>query len=378
MSFLFQKNTSKPSLSESIFAKQLIQNNSSYLYDPQTNENVQNKSIENNPGFSFQNIPIQPKLKVSQPDDPYEREADRVADQIIMMSSPNVASSSVSQIHRKCSSCSMKEDEELKIHRKTQSSSVFEVSDETTNKINTSQGRPLDSSTKSFMEPRFGYDFSKVRIHNDSKANELADSVNARAFTTGNHIFIGKNESAFDKKLMGHELTHVIQQRNTQQISNSNKFLQRSEENEECTVCSGIPNTDCSAYSANAWWLPLAYVNNATCACSRTPNASKYNCIRKSLQDRLRATPTAIKIFAASQKLLLEVSNPILYNVFVQAVLTPLIYFDHVNAYNDACCCGSPAPYPAWIGVTTVPLPCAAVELAIKWTGTCGCIPGRW
>ena len=83
MSFLFQKNISKHS--ESKFAKPLIQNPPSYLYDHKTDENVQNKSIETNSGFSFQNIPIQPKLKVSQPDDPYEKEADRMASQIMRM-----------------------------------------------------------------------------------------------------------------------------------------------------------------------------------------------------------------------------------------------------------------------------------------------------
>ena len=66
------------------------------------------------------------------------------------------------------------------------------------------------------MESRFRYDFSKVRIYDDSKANELSRSVNARAFTTGNNIFMDKNESALDKRLIAHELTHVIQQSNIQ------------------------------------------------------------------------------------------------------------------------------------------------------------------
>jgi len=176
------------------------------------NDNVADANYENqntNTSFNFFTIlitnQIHPKLKVSHPDDPYEIEADRVADQIMRMSNPD------SQIHRKCSSCNMKADEELKIHRKSQSSSELEASNETANKINTSQGRPLDEPTKSFMEPRFGYDFSSVRIHDDSKANELADSVNARAFTVSNDIFLGKNESVSNRKLMAHELTHIVQ-----------------------------------------------------------------------------------------------------------------------------------------------------------------------
>ena len=169
MSFLFQKNISKPPSSESVFAKPLIQNPSSYLYDHQTDENVQNKSIENNSGFSFQNIPIQPKLKVSQPADLYEKEADRISDQIVQMpndSNKGNISRQVDEeeeflqlklsddvISRKCTSCEMKdaEDEDLKISRKSSGTGNLQVSDNFSNQIHTSMGKPLDESTKSFM-----------------------------------------------------------------------------------------------------------------------------------------------------------------------------------------------------------------------------------
>ena len=65
------------------------------------------------------------------------------------------------------------------------------------------------------MEPRFNHDFSDVKVHNDANANRLSNSVNARAFTVGNDIFLGKNESSSDNGLMAHELTHVIQQNNS-------------------------------------------------------------------------------------------------------------------------------------------------------------------
>ena len=163
---------------------------------------------------------IQPKLKISQPDDPYEREADRVADQIMRMSIPQEK-----KIQRKnCSSCQMKDDkkkeDELKISRKPSSNnSNLTASSEISNQImNTSGGRPLDSSTQSFMESRFNHDFSNVRIHDNSKSNELSRSINARAFTVGNNIFLGKNESILNKRLMAHELTHVMQQRSSEII----------------------------------------------------------------------------------------------------------------------------------------------------------------
>src|SRR5688572_21640736 len=114
-----------------------------------------------------------------------------------------------------------------------------------------------------------------------------------------------------------------------------------------CTPGPGKTNSDCSAYFANAWWLPWAYVNNATCACTSTPNVPTANCVRKVLQDRLAATPTGVKVLAASQKFLESPLTYPAYQSFVQAFLTPRIYRDHVVAYRSCCCPSGPAPYPS-------------------------------
>jgi hypothetical protein len=77
-------------------------------------------------------------------------------------------------------------------------------------------GARLDPKTRAFMEPRFGQDFSQVRVHSDRAAAEAAGVLNARAFTVGDHIFFGAGQSATGgagQRLMAHELTHVIQQR---------------------------------------------------------------------------------------------------------------------------------------------------------------------
>ncbi len=148
-----------------------------------------------------------------------------------------------------------------------------------------------------------------------------------------------------------------------------------------CRPASGIANSDCSAYASNAWWLPLAYVNNATCACATTPNSTTGNCVRKFLQDRLAATPTWLKTLAAAQKLMDLPGSPLysLYQAFVQTTLTPRIYQDHRDAYAACCCSSGPAAYPAWIGVTTVPIqPCSLVGLTIRYFGSCHGTPGRW
>jgi uncharacterized protein DUF4157 len=298
-----------------------------------------------------------------------------------------------------------------------------------------SPGQPLDQAVRTFMEPRFGHDFGQVLVHTGTQAAEAARSVNALAFTVGSHIAFGAGrfspESAAGRQLLAHELVHVAQRRSSGETSGDLELggvedvaereaadlasrvcsvdmaqrpsmtqdgstLRRAPEpNQEtapavgtaeqepptpsCTPAAGLPNTSCSAYWANAWWLPLAYANNATCACQETPNTPTAKCVRKKLQDRLAATPGGIKAAAAALKGL-EVS-PVTYSsyqVAVQALLTPRIYDDHVDAYRSCCCPSGPASYPAWIGVTAAPLPCSVVGYAIRRFGSCHGTPGRW
>lgn len=79
-----------------------------------------------------------------------------------------------------------------------------------------SPGQPLDSETRSLMEPRFGYDFSGVRVHSDGAAAESARAVSANAYTAGNHVAFAPGryapESTSGRQLIAHELTHVVQQ----------------------------------------------------------------------------------------------------------------------------------------------------------------------
>ena len=79
-----------------------------------------------------------------------------------------------------------------------------------------SPGQPLDRETLAFFEPRFGHDFSRVRVHADERAGNSARDVNARAYTVGRNIAFGFGEytpdSSEGKRLPAHELTHVVQQ----------------------------------------------------------------------------------------------------------------------------------------------------------------------
>jgi hypothetical protein len=294
-----------------------------------------------------------------------------------------------------------------------------------------SPGQPLDAETRAFVEPGFGYDFSDVRLHTDNRAAESARAVNAVAYTVGadivfqSHRYSPKTEEG--QKLLAHELAHVMQQRASTHPSHVSLATNQSGDTEEreadaaaakimagqttekpplsvrsssvsllrqadstatpsdgrpgCPIGAGVPNSTCSAYVANSWWLPFAYVNNATCACVETPNVPTAKCVRKFLQDRLAATSGWLKALALAQKPLDNPAVPaayVTYQTFVQTFLTPQIYRDHVDAYASCCCSSGPAPYPAWVGVTSVPLPCAAVGAAIRQFGSCHGTPGTW
>ena len=80
-----------------------------------------------------------------------------------------------------------------------------------------SSGQTLAPDARAFYEARFGHDFGHVRVHTDSRAAESALAVNALAYTVGSNIVFGSNQYRHDtptgRKLLAHELTHVIQQR---------------------------------------------------------------------------------------------------------------------------------------------------------------------
>ena len=122
-------------------------------------------------------------------------------------------------VQRKCAEC----EEEEKLQRKENNLGKAETGNELETYIGNlnSGGTYLPDNVRSFFEPRFGYDFSNVKIHNDSAAAKSAESVNALAYTSGNNIVFNQNqyspETNNGKRLLAHELTHVVQQENIAQ-----------------------------------------------------------------------------------------------------------------------------------------------------------------
>ena len=171
---------------------------------------------------------IQAKLVVGQPGNIYEHEADRVAEAVMRMPEPQVqrqaeedliqtepiADQITPLVQRKVEP----EEEEELIQTKTVGDVTPEVTPAISSGIQSLRGggRLLSRLERSFFEPRFGADFSNVRVHNDTQAASVARSVNSRAFTLGHNVVFGVGEYSPDtlsgRKLLAHELTHVVQQ----------------------------------------------------------------------------------------------------------------------------------------------------------------------
>lgn len=104
----------------------------------------------------------------------------------------------------------------------------FAPMDVTRRVMNPDQGRPLTGFMRAYMEARFGVSFAQVRVHDLPADRAAAIRIGARAFTHQEHIWLGPGENDNDKKLMAHELTHVVQQsKATLKSSVSNRALMR-------------------------------------------------------------------------------------------------------------------------------------------------------
>jgi hypothetical protein len=107
-------------------------------------------------------------------------------------------------------------EDEVPVQRKAIPSAEMHADPEKVESVVRSSGRPLDAETRRTMESRIGFDFSKVRIHTDAKAAASARSLGAHAYTMGSAVVFGEGEyspqTTQGRRLMAHELTHVVQQ----------------------------------------------------------------------------------------------------------------------------------------------------------------------
>jgi hypothetical protein len=225
---------------------------------------------------------IQTKMNVNEPGDQYEQEADAVAHEVMTMPDPvqreaendeemmlkradiqreaeaseleeeeMAMAKHVSDIQREAEAPELEEEEMAMakhvsdIQREAEASELEEeemamakhisdiqrdgagvppVTDDMENQINSAKGggQPIPEDTRNFLEPRFGQDFSNVRIHTGAEADNLNNSLQAKAFTTGSDIFFRDGDynpnSGEGRELLAHELTHVVQQGGSQDL----------------------------------------------------------------------------------------------------------------------------------------------------------------
>jgi hypothetical protein len=247
----------------------------------------------------MRSMKIQAKLTVNAPNDPYEQEADRVAD--VVTKAPTVAVQKQApeedenpKLQAKIITAPLQreeipEDEGKELQKKEISSLQLETSedeDETANltaqrqaeniedeeegervaqtkregngvpdvtdnleqRIKSAQvgGTSLPDAVRNSLEPQFGQDFSGVRVHNDAEAGKLSRELSAEAFTTGHDVFFGDGryqpETDRGKKLLAHELTHVVQQGSAATVSK--EMMETQEEASTSPFKAGVTHDD--------------------------------------------------------------------------------------------------------------------------------------
>ncbi len=181
------------------------------------------------------------RARITAANDRHEREADRLADRAIRMPGPTPAL------------------------RDTHSATA----------------RPLDPSTRAFFEPRFGHDFSRVRVHSDARAAASAQALNALAYTVGTDVVFAAGrfapQTAPGRSLLAHELAHVVQQ------SRSEPTVMRKPAASSSVEVKADPGATCTlqqhrkiepaANKANAWLGQTLVALDAFLAGAKTPAA---------------------------------------------------------------------------------------------------------
>jgi hypothetical protein len=191
-------------------------------------------------GHDFSRIPIYPrtagtlqaKFAINRPGDHYEQEADDIAERVMRTETPDIGPPAppaiqrlsigfreelaAKDLQRFCTEC---EGEQL--HRKAGPAGASVGGGQALRRVEArvdavSGGQPLSNKQRAFFEPRFGVDFSRVRIHADGSADAAARALGAAAFTRGSDIVFREDQyrphTFAGRQLLAHELTHVVQQ----------------------------------------------------------------------------------------------------------------------------------------------------------------------
>ncbi|MGI9182853.1 MAG: eCIS core domain-containing protein [Longimicrobiaceae bacterium] len=186
---------------------------------------------------------MQTKLKVNEPGDVYEREADRIADRVMSAPAQQAVSGAPLRIQRFSG----------------QPAGQVNAAPASVDHVLAGPGRPIEPQLRQDMEQRFGYDFSRVRVHSGAAAEQSARDVDAHAYTVGQDIVFGAGRFAPNdfsgRRLIAHELTHVVQQTGSNPSpARSPQMIQRQRANYHAGGCA----TCTSASAAGSMAHPYA------------------------------------------------------------------------------------------------------------------------
>jgi Domain of unknown function (DUF4157)/Bacterial toxin 28 len=152
-------------------------------------------------GCAKKKVSLQRKLTIGSSNDPLELEADHIADRVMATPENSTISGTSPRIQRFTGQTNGQADMEAPA---------------SVDRVLSSPGRPLEPELQQDMGQRFGHDFSRVRVHTGGEAARSAQDVNANAYTVGRNIVFGsgqfKPETHRGRRLVAHELTHVVQQ----------------------------------------------------------------------------------------------------------------------------------------------------------------------
>lgn len=224
---------------------------------------------------------LQRKLVINEPGDEHEREADRVAEQVMRM--PDVP------VDREASPISAMPLVQRRVNGG--SAAGLGTAPQIVHDVLNSPGQPLDAATRAFFEPRFNYDFGNIRVHTDARATESAANVNALAYTVGQDIVFRREQfdprSQVGRQLLAHELTHVVQQVGKKSTimrtcdcasfggrqpdptdpkeTDISKVFPGLVSGEWCVIESSTPTYNCFAWSVSdktRWLDPVPHIDN--------------------------------------------------------------------------------------------------------------------
>lgn len=234
---------------------------------------------------------LQRKLTIGASNDPLELEADRVADQVMAASPNSVVNSAPPRIQRFTEQTAGQADM---------------VAPASVDDVLSSPGSPLEAGLQQDMGQRFGHDFSRVRVHTGDEAARSAQELDANAYTVGHNIVFGAGlftpGTHNGRRLLAHELTHVVQQSSSDGI----RVEQDSPKRETITVQRDSTNREKLSQPRHGSTLPYREAKNLTdCIRIMGPRSSKY-CRQEVLGEKVENVPETAEQVAIDLKSLID------------------------------------------------------------------------